>query len=466
MPKLYHLLFILISFLDNASCLGQNNELQNIHSQRIFLNKKENSFLLFDDSTYYFEFKISRGKWEKRPYIFQGECSFKEFQIKFIPMAIENGEILFVYHGVGEVYGLKNDTLKRIDRSFRHENQFGGNIFTYKNKIFCFGGYGLFTFKNFISYYNLNFKEWIVDDIPSRFKTPAPRVDSYCQQFGNQLYVMGGNCTNSKETNTYKDVWRYSIGNNHWNMIGILNPNGIMPIFWARFDAEQANSKLIRKEDYLYLVDIEKNKVTTFYSEDFKLLKHPLFDVTEKYICAIIQKSDFDISAVVYNKNVILGKPVKSVDLYLPLIDGPENDSKIRLIIIIISSFSLLGLIFLFIRRRKRKGFNLLHKRNGEYYLYDQKLFTLFNSIDFAVIMKFLYAENNSLEIADINSIVEYDNASFDAVKKRREQSLKNIREKLALYGKIPLEDVFISSQHPQDRRIKLLQLNPKLIIN
>jgi hypothetical protein len=78
--------------------------------------------------------------------------------------------------------------------------------------------------------------------------------------------------------------------------------------------------------------------------------------------------------------------------------------------------------------------------------------------------MQFLLAEENTLEIADINRILEYDNATIDAVKKRREQSIKNIREKLALYGNLPAESVFLSSQHPQDRRIKRLKLNPILL--
>lgn len=119
MPKFCLFLFTTFTFLNTAICFGQSQELNNIQSQRIFLNKKENSFLLFNDSTYYSEYKIAKGKWEKRPYTFQGECSFTEFQKEFIPLSMENGEIYFVYRGVGEVYGLKNDTLKRIDKSFR-----------------------------------------------------------------------------------------------------------------------------------------------------------------------------------------------------------------------------------------------------------------------------------------------------------------------------------------------------------
>ena len=455
MPKFYLILLISFLYFDGAICFGQSQELNTIQSQRIFLNKKENSFLLFDDSTYYFEYKIAKKRWEKRPYIFQGECSFIEFQKEFIPLSMENGDIYFVYRGIGEVYGLKNDTLKRIDKSFRHENQFHGNIFTHKNKIFCFGGYGLFTTKNFISYFNLKFNEWMVDDIPLNSKLPDPRINAYSQQLGNNFYLMSGHWSK-----IYSDVWRYSIGKNRWLRLGKLNPKGIKPKQLGWFDTEEASSDLIRIQDYIYDVDFEKNKVTIYSSVDNKLIHHPLFDATEKYICVIIKKSTSNFKAVVYPKNVILGKPDKIVDLYLP--DTPKKDNK--LFLIILGAFSVTVIMYILIRQKKRKVIKLLQLYKGEYYLNNRLLSNEFNSIDCSVIIQFLKAENNTLEIADINRIVEYDNASIDAAKKRREQSLKNIREKLCLYGKIPIEDVFISSQHPQDRRIKLLRLNPKLI--
>ncbi len=228
------------------------------------------------------------------------------------------------------------------------------------------------------------------------------------------------------------------------------------------YDTEQATSKLIRILDHIYEVDFEKNKITTYSSVDNKMLHHPLFDATEKYICVIIQKSPTNIKSVVYPKNVLLGKPDKIVDLYLPR--APKKDY--TLLLFILGPFSLVVIVFIFSRRKKRKVIKLLHQYKGEYYLNDRLLSTAFNSIDYSVLLQFLQAENNTLEIADINRIVEYDNATLDAAKKRREQSLKNIREKLSLFGKMPMEDVFISSQHPQDRRIKLLRLNPKLISN
>lgn len=457
-------LFLLFSLIFNFAISGysQTQILENINSTRVFLNKKENSFLLFDDSTFYYKYKIANKRWTKHPVTFIGECDFEEFQQNFIPIASDKGDIYFVYRGCGEVYQLINDTILRIDRSFRHENQFNGNLFTHKNKIYCFGGYGLFTTKNFISSFNMKLKEWMVYDIPLKYETPDSRQGAYSQKVGNNFYILSGHWSNSIEKRVFSDVWRYSIEKNRWQRLGKLNPNGINPEYLGWFDTEQAASKILRIANNIYEIDFEKNKVTTFSSIDYHMIHHPLFDATEKYICLIVQKSQFNKNAAVYTRDELLNKPVKTVDLYL--LEAPQKDYK--LLLLILGAFSFVVIIFLLMRKRKRtrKDFHLLYKLKGAYYLNGRLLSQEFSAIDEEVLMLFLLAEDNTLEIADINRILEYDNASIDAIKKRREQSIKNIREKLSLYGRIPVDDVFISSQHPQDRRIKLLRLNPILL--
>lgn len=441
---------------------SQTQIIEKVNSTRIFLNKKENSFLLFDDSTFYYKYKIANKRWTKHPVTFKGDCDFNEFKREFLPIASEKGDIYFVYRGCGEVYQLIDDTIRRIDRSFRHENQFGGNIFMYKDKICFFGGYGLFTTKNFISTFNMKLKEWMVNDIPLKFETPASRAGAYSQKIGNNFYVLSGHWGNSIETKVFSDVWCYSIEKNRWQRLGKLNPNGINPEHLGWFDTEQAASKLLRIANCIYYVDFDKNKVTTFSSFDYHVIHHPLFDATEKYICLIVQKSQFNKNAVVYERKELLAKPVKTVDLFL--IDASNKTSFSWLYWLSILPVSILLLVIAWYRRINKKATATISKNKGNYYLNGHLLSEEFSVIDAEVLLHFLMAEENTLEIADINRILEYDNATIDAVKKRREQSIKNIREKLALYSNIPAENVFISSQHPQDRRIKRLKLNPILL--
>jgi hypothetical protein len=443
---------------------SQTQIIENIKSTRIFLNKKENSFLLFDDSTFYYKYKIAHKRWTKHPVTFKGDCDFNEFQLDFIPVASEKGDIYFVYRGCGEVYQLIDDTIRRIDRSFRHENQFDGNIFMYKDKISCFGGYGLFATKNFMSYFNLKFKEWMVDDIPFKCKIPEARKSAFSQQFREYFYIFGGRCSNSKEAKIFSDVWQYSFKTNRWKKLGKLNPNGINPKYWGWFDSEFANNKLIRLEDYMYVVDLHSNKVKRYSSEEFKMIDHPLFDNSETFICGILQKNELQKSVVVYHKNELLGKLDKSVDLYFDNAPSKIHFSTNLLLFLFVILFGFLSFLYFKKQLLRDKKLGTLYVKRGIYYLNGNQLSEEFNTIDFEVLMKFLIAKDHTLEIADINCILEYDNASIDAIKKRREQSIKNIRDKLSLYGKIPAEIVFISSQHPQDRRIKLLRLNPILL--
>jgi hypothetical protein len=443
---------------------SQQNTIEQTKSQRIFLNRKENSFMLLDDSTYYYEFVVREGRWKKHPYFFNGECNFLEFQREFIPVATENGEIFFVYRGVGEVYQLVNDTIKRIDRSFRHENQFNGNIFAYRNRICCFGGYGLFTTKNFISYFNIKFKEWMVDDIPYSCKVPAARYSAFSQLNGDDFYIFGGVWSNSVERKTYKDVWKYSFRKNRWMRLGNLHPEGIKSNYCGLFNPEEASNKLLRLEDHMFIVDFQKNRLERFSSQEYKMLLRPIFDVSEQYICAILRKGEDRNTAVVYHRDDILGKPDKSVPLYI--LDSTNSSFSWLWFLLISFCLFVFTALALILKKRTQPIGNkhVLHQKNGTYYLCGRPLMVEFGAVDTQVLIQFLTAPNNSLEMSDINRILEFDNATLDTIKKRREQSLKNIREKLSLRGEMPFEDVFITSQHPQDRRIKILRLNPKLI--
>lgn len=451
-------------FLLHFYCYSQNNILEGINSQRILLNKKENSFLIVDDSTFYYEFKVAKGNWQKHSYTYKGECHFNEFQNQFIPVASETGDIYFVYRGCGEVYQLINDTIRRIDRSFRHENQFGGNIFMYKDKISCFGGYGLFTSKNFLSYFNLKMKEWMVDDIPLKCKVPEARGSAFSQQFKEYFYILGGVWSNSKERRIFSDVWQYSFKTNRWKKIGQINPDGIKRKYWGWFDSEHSSNKLIRIKDYMYVLDLHSNKVSCYFSEEFKMIYHPLFDESENYICGIVQKRAGEWAAVVYQKKDLLGEPEKTVSLYLKTTPVNRRFPTYAFLVLALIPFGILTYFYFKKRKFSTKNNATLYNQKGVYYLNGQELSVEFNAIDLEVLMQFLSAKDNTLEIADINRILEYDNASIDAIKKRREQCIKNIREKLSLHGKIPSDDVFISSQHPQDRRIKRLRLNPILL--
>ena len=52
-----------------------------------------------------------------------------------------------------------------------------------------------------------------------------------------------------------------------------------------------------------------------------------------------------------------------------------------------------------------------------------------------------------------------------DSVKQRRENLLKDFKTKISTETLIPFEDIFQEHKHSEDKRIKLLILNPKVFL-
>lgn len=108
---------------------------------------------------------------------------------------------------------------------------------------------------------------------------------------------------------------------------------------------------------------------------------------------------------------------------------------------------------------------NVILKINNEYYLKDKPIEDYFEGKTLECITLLL---NNHGDFVNLNSlddlfISEYK-ASFATVKKRREQSIKEMKFLLSFRLDVPFDDVFIESRDDIDKRIKLIKINPELL--
>ena len=70
---------------------------------------------------------------------------------------------------------------------------------------------------------------------------------------------------------------------------------------------------------------------------------------------------------------------------------------------------------------------------------------------------------NQGIEISQLNDFVNGDQPSIDTLKKRREILLKDFKTKISNETNIDFNEIFKELKHPEDRRIKLLIINPKV---
>jgi hypothetical protein len=83
-----------------------------------------------------------------------------------------------------EVVG--DSAARRIDKSIHHGTTYESLLFCHDDKIFMFGGYGMFIFQTALIYFDKNNREWFDQKIEG---LPNNRVKSYATQFGDSLIV-------------------------------------------------------------------------------------------------------------------------------------------------------------------------------------------------------------------------------------------------------------------------------------
>ena len=141
----------------------------------------------------------------------------------------------------------RNDSIVRIDKSFLHRNQYGAAAFDYKNQLYLFGGYGLFTFKNIITKYNFNSNQW--EELTTNSDiTPSAREYSDGIIINKNLFIFGGLNSNkkTKPSSVIKDnsIWKLNLETLNWEQLGIINSKYRYTDSRERKQIFQANNKL------------------------------------------------------------------------------------------------------------------------------------------------------------------------------------------------------------------------------
>jgi len=108
---------------------------------------------------------------------------------------------------------------------------------------------------------------------------------------------------------------------------------------------------------------------------------------------------------------------------------------------------------------------NVILKMNNEFYLKDKPIKDYFEgkNLDCLLLILDCGSEFVNLNILD-DIFVSENKASLRTVKKRREQSIKEIKLLLSFRLDTNVDSIFIESRDEIDKRIKLIKINPELL--
>jgi hypothetical protein len=410
-----------------------------------FYNHERQKFTIIEDSTGCLEYNEQTKKWEFRKIVYQLQEPFKNFLFDYIFLHEKGSKLFFIDRGCGYVYILENDTLKRHDRSFHHTNQHGGTFFLYKGQPHIFGGYGLFTMKNIITYYNLKEREWFVYQVSGDI--PKPRYETHGILVNNVLYTAGGYYGNGKY---FDDVWMFDFSKLKWSSLGKIKPSNL---FYTLFilDFRRCGSlsdRYVSTGSEVIQVDYSKKQIIKYQMINASNLKN-IYSFNNLVIYTKLAKDEFTYQVIIKNKSDFFRNKKETIPL---LVDRPKQVDKSSLGIVSVGMliFVLLALIILliiiYIKKRKRQRFIDLS-------LSEKELLELM-----------CLKGEEGIEISEVSDFVNSDNPSIDTLKKRREGLIKSLKSKISQDSKIPIHEVIMESKSAQDKRIKILVLNSKAI--
>ncbi len=432
--------FLLIHF----HCTSQKEYISKVEFPLIFFNFQNNKYTVIDDSLGCQEYNQKLNKWEFRKLQFNLTESFRDFLKGYEILHEKGSKIFFVDKGCGQVYILENDTIKRDDRSSHHKNQYGGTFFLYKGEPHIFGGYGLFTFKNLITRYDIFDREWYNYEFEGL--QPKPMYMSIGKVENDVFYMISGNSKTNKKGK--KEIWSFHFGTKKWKNHGLFA--GSFPDFYSDFYSDfstMSNQEYILYHNsiYQFLFSEKKyviydsdlgNKIKKIIPHNSSLLIHTINCNTRKAEVIITEKSKI-FSKILFKGPLI--KPVISI-----------NYGVIALILVGLLCFTS----FLLIRFKKKSKRKIVNNSTS---ILDVK--------EKEILAFFIKRKDTGIEISEINDFVNWDNPSIDTIKKRRENLLKEFKTKISTETLIPFEDIFQEQKHSEDKRIKLLILNPNVIV-
>ncbi len=263
-------LFILISIkiVYSQSQLPVNDSVQNF----LFAKSKFNNPILITVNGVY-EYK---SKWEYSPLI---DDSFKK-QIKEIDelnhanffTKIVRNDLYIISNGAGPVFKKSGNNFIRIDNSTLHKNQFGGARFVYNDKVHIYGGYGFWSFKNFITFYDENIKQWDIFYNNSKYLPPGRWKPIY-NLLDDKLYVFGGRSGSAETINqdeSFSDIFYFDLINKEFISLGYINKK--LKTKYSLFSQPKLDDNIfLIDNDNLTRINFNSLKATNYYQKNFFL---------------------------------------------------------------------------------------------------------------------------------------------------------------------------------------------------
>ena len=368
----------------------------------------------------------------------------------------------FVDDGGGIVLKFTNNTFKRIDNSFKHRNQFYGIPFVHQKTMYLWGGYGLFTYKNILTYYDFLGGEWLKKN-QVNLEQVRPRSGSFYIIKDNNLYFFGGNTKLYHKEITSKKikfnhVWRLSFKDyTLYKLPQYDNTLEFIKNHSNNYSQFQMDDKIIHISDVIREIDIFNNSVKTYAIKKFKAINNVLYHKDSKNI-SYTYKIDKNSNGIIHQPyKEFRGDLIKEAPFY--------EDSFVKVLLkyilyIVGLLIAVFGFKYIYQKQKKNKLKISYSKQKNTFYC---KITPIpLNNLSALVLSFFLERQSEYFSINELNDTLSSDleSKNYITINKRRERVLRELTIELSNVLKVPKEHIFLYRKNKFDKRLKEIKLN------
>jgi hypothetical protein len=346
---------------------------------------------------------------------------------------------------------LYQDTLKRIDESFPHRNQYGAAMFAYNGSVFMFGGYGFFQVKNVFSRFVPQVKEWFEvqtkgKEVPSARSAPIFLVEE------KAFYLLGGMNRNHLNDGFLSDCWKYDYRKKRWEKLGEIHE-----FLRKDFKSLQVNMNLpngvVRMSNRLIELNIRKNTWSVYENPMVLNMTKIISSKDNKYLMYALSNSnndEFNVEVKDFQslKEFTLGQ----YPIYQKISILKEFPKEDYLWISLILNFFLFTLLFYIRRMHKLTFLQRTHKklRKADFTMGEWEVMCMIH-------------RHGEMDLSALNEYFNEAGLSFETLKKRRETFVKSIRIKIAMITRKPIEEILVETKNNVDKRMKIIHWNDEI---
>ena len=448
-------LFLILTYLLSFSLQAQLDV--KIDANYLLFEEAETGYpvLMYNDSSLVkgFDFK-KKIKTNFPEGLNKGEFNNYQFQI--------DAKNYLVDAGCGPVITFKDSLFNRIDNSFRHRNQYYAAPFVHHKKIYLWGGYGLFTFKNILTYYSFESNEWLLAKCEnSDIINPSRNVFSII--INDTLFVFGGTTNfvyQNEELRTNHNLYSFDLKTKTWRkgkeiQEGIFEKD-IPRIYHRPFQIE---SSLYYLNSLNQIIEVKpfEDQLNTYLIKDYKAINSIIYHKKEKKVSYVYFDPQNKLKVKSENFSDFKGALISSIPLY-------KKEKSTMLLEYFLYTILLLFVIILIYRSKKYfkpKKEELVFSNQKQRFSYNNKIINL-TQLQVDILKVFYSNDNTYVTLNTLNDIIakHHDDINYPTLLKRRENVLKELSIELSLVLGIPKKHLFLKRRNNEDKRIKEIKLN------